>query len=357
MGKTTLSLAIAAAVTKGDMLPIASESADRHCDGGSERYVCRRSRTASNHPSPANVIVQNGEDSINCTIKPRLERLGADCEKIFTINDDDVALTYTDGRIEQSIIDTKAKWLIIDPVQAFWGRANMNAANGVRPVLKQLGAVAQRTGCAIIMVGHLRKSAGKSTYRGLGSIDIFAAVRSVLTVGRVDADSNIRVVVHNKSNLAPAGAAQTFGIDPVAGFYWAGESDASVDDVLGGNQSSKPDNKFAEAQSFIKTVLQNGAVQSAHILRMAHERGIAEKTLQRAKTELGVYSRKIYGAWYWELPIESGCSDFAVSEDGQDAHHGQSMGLTALPTVLPSSDKTAACPPGAKPLTRETEVV
>jgi len=284
--------------------------------------------------------VQNGEDSINRTIKPRLEKLGADCEKIFTIDDDDVALTYTDKRIEKTIIETKAKLVIIDPVQAFWGKANMNAANGVRPVLKQLGAVAERTGCTIILVGHLRKSGGKSTYRGLGSIDIFAAARSVLTVGRADTDSNIRIIVHQKSNLAPSGPAQTFGLDSVNGFYWAGETDATADEVMNGKQHARPENKSTVAQIFIKSILQNGAVPSADILEMAVAHGIAEKTLQRAKSELCVYSRKVNGVWYWELPIEGVCGEVVEDEHGQNFQDGHCSPVTMLVdmTTLPEME-------------------
>ena len=326
MGKTTLSLAIAAAVTRGEALPLVSDI--------SEGY-----RSVGGIFAPANVIVQNGEDSYGQTIKPRLEKLGADCDRISVIDDADVALTYTDGRIEQTIIDTNAKFVVIDPVQAFWGKANMNAANGVRPVLKQLGAIAERTGCAIILVGHLNKKGGaKAAYRGLGSIDIYAAARSVLTVGRIENDSGIRIVVHNKSNLALAGPAQTFGIDPITGFYWAGESDANVDEVLRGKQHSKPEKKSDSAQTFIKEILRNGPVPSAEILDMAARRGIAEKTLQRAKTESGVYSHKINGVWCWELPIE--CEYSEVSDDGQDGQSGQypqdgqNTALTMLPILV-----------------------
>ena len=335
MGKTTLSLAIAAAVTKGEPLPMVSDSTESYRDG--EGYA------VPVFTSPANVVVQNGEDSLNRTIKPRLEKLGADCSRIFSIDDEDVALTYTDKRIEQTILETNAKFVIIDPVQAFWGKANMNAANGVRPILKQLGAVAERTGCAIILVGHLRKSGGRASYRGLGSIDIFSAARSVLTIGRVDVSSNIRIVVHNKSNLAPAGPAQTFGLDPATGFYWAGETDADVDEVMNGSGRNRSENKSTEAQSFIRTILQNGAVPSADILAMAQERGIAEKTLQRAKSELGVYSRKIDGMWCWELPIEGVFTE--IVEDNQGGQHGHGFQdghhtpLTMLPdmTTLPES--------------------
>ena len=57
----------------------------------------------------------------------------------------------------------------------------MNRANEVRSVMAQLGRIAEKHKCAMILVGHLNKSQGaKNQYRGLGSIDFQAAARSVL---------------------------------------------------------------------------------------------------------------------------------------------------------------------------------
>ena len=137
---------------------------------------------------------------------------------IHVIDEDEKELTLSDGRIEQAIIDTGALLCILDPIQAYLGKANMNSAGGVRPLMKRLGAVAARHGCAVLLVGHLHKAGGKSQYRGLGSVDIFAAARSVLTVGRIPMDDRMRVVINNKNNLSPAGAPQAFGIDPAGSF-------------------------------------------------------------------------------------------------------------------------------------------
>jgi RecA-family ATPase len=208
MGKTTAAMAITAAVSTGTPLP------------GSGYYA-----------EPANVIVQNAEDSYSQTIRPRLEQSGADCGMIHVIDEDEDALSFSDERIEQTIMQTKARLCILDPVQAYFKGANMNSANSVRPLMKHLGKVAERHDCAILLVGHLHKSGGKAAYRGLGSIDIYAAARSVLTVGCAGVDENIRVMVHNKSNLAPAGKPQAFTLDPVYGFTWTGEYNISVDEV------------------------------------------------------------------------------------------------------------------------------
>ena len=82
-------------------------------------------------------------------------------------------------------------------------KTDMNRANEVRPMFRRLADVAERTGCAVILIGHLNKAAGgQSAYRGLGSIDFRAAARSVLLIGRVKREPNVRVIVHDKSSLA-----------------------------------------------------------------------------------------------------------------------------------------------------------
>lgn len=90
--------------------------------------------------------------------------------------------------------------VIIDPVQAFIGAdVDMNRANEVRPVFRKLGMIAEKTSCAIVLIGHLNKSSGtQSTYRGLGSIDIMAAVRSLIFIGKVRKDPTTRVLIHEK---------------------------------------------------------------------------------------------------------------------------------------------------------------
>jgi hypothetical protein len=167
------------------------------------------------------------------------------------------------------------------------------------------------------LVGHLHKSGGKSQYRGLGSIDIYAAARSVLTVGRIDMDENMRAVVHNKSNLAPHGSSLAFGLDPVGGFTWLGEHDITIDELLG-NIKPKPESQFSKARKLIERELAGGSAPAVEIMQMAEEQGISAKTLNRAKEALSVISIKRGNRWYWEMPV-----DIVYFEDGQDSQDGQ----------------------------------
>ena len=80
--------------------------------------------------------------------------------------------TLSDERIEKAITQNGARLIILDPIQAYMGeKTDMNRANEVRPMFRRLADVAERTGCAVILIGHLNKAAGgQSAYRGLGSI-------------------------------------------------------------------------------------------------------------------------------------------------------------------------------------------
>ena len=128
---------------------------------------------------PFNMIFQTAEDGLGDTVKPRLLSAEADLDRVLVIDDTESPLTLSDGRrIESAIRENHARLVIIDPLQAFLGAdVDMNRANEVRPVFRKLADIAQATGCAIVMIGHLNKASGtQSAYRGLGSIDITAVV-------------------------------------------------------------------------------------------------------------------------------------------------------------------------------------
>lgn len=178
-GKTTAVLAIAAAVTTGALLP--------------------ETRTAA---EPVNVIFQTADDVLGDKVKPRLVQSGADCERVIVIDESEKELCLSDLRIEQAITLTDSKLFILDPLQAHIGYdVDMHRANEIRPVLKSISAVAEKTGCAVVVIGHLNKGSGKSQYRGLGSIDIQAAARSVLTVGRIKGKPYTSAIVQGKTTL------------------------------------------------------------------------------------------------------------------------------------------------------------
>ncbi len=108
------------------------------------------------------------------TVKPRLEEAGADCSRILVIDDSEKSLTMDDERLEKAIVQTGAKLLILEPIQAYLGNGvDMNRANEARDMTKKLGQLADRTGCAIVLIGHMNKAGGLKAERNTPSAQIF----------------------------------------------------------------------------------------------------------------------------------------------------------------------------------------
>ena len=277
-GKTTLVLNIAAKLSRGEGID-------------SEMKLTE----------PLTVIYQSAEDGLADTVKPRLEVAGADCENISVIDESVKSLSMIDERLEEAVIRTKAKLLILDPIQAYLGGGmDMNRANEARDLTKKLAALAEKYQCAIVLVGHMNKAAGnKAAYRGMGSIDFFAVARSVLLVGRVEGEANIRAVVQIKNNLAAFGHPKAFELSE-DGFHWLGDYEITVDEVLGG--IAPKTNKLEQAKRLLRELAEtNNAMQSNEIFNLAEEQSISRRTLENAKKELGIRAKRINNSWYWEL--------------------------------------------------------
>ena len=279
-GKTTLILQLAALLSRGESLP---------CDDRPQE--------------PVKIIYQTAEDGLGDTIKPRLLAGNADCSQIKVIDETDAALTLLDERVEQAIIMTGAKVMILDPVQAYVGAGmDMNRANEVRSVMAQLGRIAEKHKCAMILVGHLNKSQGaKNQYRGLGSIDFQAAARSVLVVGRIKGQSEVRVMAHEKSSLAPEGEPIAFELSADNGFQWLGHYDISVDDLLSGVSR---ESKAALAERLIQECLSKGPYPQQALMDKAGLMSISKRVVDEAKKRLNVQSVKVGNQWFWQLPDE-----------------------------------------------------
>ena len=276
-GKTSFALALIALLTTGTPLP--------------------QHNTAK---EPIIVIFQTAEDGLADTIKPRLESYGADCSRVLVIDESESGLTLSDKRLEEAVIKSKARLVVLDPIQAYLGSGvDMHRANEVRPLFKQLCNMAERTGCAVILIGHMNKDrGGKALYRGLGSIDFSAAVRSILVVGRSREESSLRIVAHAKSNLAPEGKSISFKLGANCTFNWRGYCDTTVDELLSGNASVQTKTTFMEQE--LRNILVK-PMPAHEVYKHAKSLGISERTLKIAKSNIGVKSVKVNGQWMWSL--------------------------------------------------------
>jgi predicted ATP-dependent serine protease len=277
-GKSTLILNIAARLSKGEgledeMTPI----------------------------EPMNVIYQTAEDGLADTVKPRLEQAGADCSRISIIDESEKSVSMVDERLEAAIVRQKAKLLILDPIQAYLGGGtDMNRANEARNITKKLGSLAEKTGCAIVLIGHMNKAGGnKAAYRGMGSIDFFAVARSVILVARIEGQDNMRAVIQIKNNLAAFGHSKAFELCN-EGFRWIGDYEITADEILGG--IAPKGNKLEQAIQLLQSLSAgNEMLLSTDIIERAKQEGISKRTMEAAKSELRINAKKVNNSWYWNL--------------------------------------------------------
>lgn len=265
-GKTWLAMAIAAYCTNGKELPNALPI------------------------EPFNVLYQTAEDGIADTIKPRLAKCSADMTRVRFINEEEKQLSMTDDRIEKAIRQNNVRLMIMDPIQAYLGaNVDMNRANEIRPLFRHLSTIAERTGCAIVLFRHLNKSSGsQSDYRSLGSIDIAAAVRSILFVEKVEKEKeqDIRVVYQQKDSLAKKENPVAFSLGE-EGLKWLGEYDISIEDLLMGKAGTKKETKLEKAQKLILELLTKRKVMCLEELEaelLAY--GISSRTGRDARKQL-----------------------------------------------------------------------
>lgn len=269
VGKSWITAAITAALTTGQPLP------------------------GQTHTStPQKVLLMSAEDDPSYTIRPRLESMGADLSRVAVPDEFFVLDPQGIRDMEEYMREFAATIVFIDPIVAYMGgKIDMNKANEVRGLMQPLGDAARRTGSAIIVVRHLRKAESeKDIYRGAGSIDGIAAVRSGLMA--METPGGQTVMKHIKSNLAMKGPPLEYHLDG-DGFRWIGRYDAPP--------AKEPAAARRAAQKLIFDLLKDGEViLASEAIAAAEAAGISQRTLTRAKQGIVVVENN-NGQWYWSL--------------------------------------------------------
>lgn len=284
-GKSTMMMHLMAEISKGGVLP----------DG-----------TAMGRPR--RILYQCSEDGAKDTIKPRLTTCGADCRNIAFIDEElHEGLTINDERIRMAIEEFRPWLVVIDPIQNYIEtEADLKMATKTRKLMRRIGLWASTYDCAFVLIGHLNKNeSSKDLYRGLGSIDVVAAARSILNVERDDTDRDIRRVSQIKNNLAPTGNDLLFEIRRESGFKWLGSAEPNISPAEVMQTPDLPKNKHELAAIIVQRLLKDGEVESTIIKGEFYKYHIGEKTMNEVKTALGIKSVRRMRKWYWSLPNEN----------------------------------------------------
>ena len=299
LGKSTIALDLAARVSTGRPMP--------------------GERTA--HPA-AGVVLLSAEDGLADTIRPRLDAAIADVSRIVALTavstggEDRLPTLPGDlDRLEAAIVAHDAALVIIDVLMAYLdGAVNAHRDQDVRGALAPMAAMAERTGAAILVLRHLNKSSGgPAVYRGGGSIGIVGAARSALVVGCDPDDETRMVLAVTKANLAPLAPSLAYRIvdhDGAAEIAWEGGSTLTAAQLLAVRavESDEDRGALGEAEDVLREILAHGPVSAKEGRSQAREAGISDRTLNRAKSALGVLAQKVGRPaesgqrWEWTLP-------------------------------------------------------
>lgn len=287
-GKTFITMALAATLSRGDRFP-----------GETEDHVA------------GNTLLLSVEDDPADTMKPRLRNLRADMRKIY-ISDEDIVLD-SDGinAIRTMIKQTDAKLIIIDPIVAFLGpNMDMNRANEVRHIMKAVKRIAAEFNVAIVIVRHNRKegvngATGKAIFNGMGSIDFTASVRSELAV--VTSPNGTHFLNHIKVNSGPLGPSLTYSItDQPDGsgplFQWG---DFTKWPPAKGKADSKINPAFrdeAKVRAWLFDLLKNHpeGLASTEVYAMGKLAGHSDTKVKKAKEGIARAEKRKAG-WVWLL--------------------------------------------------------
>jgi RecA-family ATPase len=193
LGKSLLTLDIAARVTTGRPMPDGTPSEQGGVvlvapeDGAGDTLKPRLEAAKGN---PAQVLLLN-------TVKHKSLETGEVYERTFTLPGDLAVL-------EEAINRVKAVLVILDPLMAVLGPdINSFRDQDVRRALTPLAQLAERMGCAVVIVRHLNKGNSENKlYKGGGSIGIIATARVGLMVTLDPDDENKRALTNIKNNLS-----------------------------------------------------------------------------------------------------------------------------------------------------------
>jgi hypothetical protein len=268
---------------------------------------------------PGKVLIFSLENSSTKVIKPRLKHLGADMSNIGVI---EVPVVLDEGNllsIEKAVAETKPDFIIFDPIVAYIGGGlDMNQANKVRQPMQRLQMLAAKFQCAVVVVRHLNKGNGsKALYRGQGSIDFVASVRSAFVAVTNPENPDERALHHIACNLGkeiePLGYEIINTPDNVGILVWMGSPQFNLETALTHQTTSQEDAATKkDAVSRLREILNGGEVASAYVDQMFEAEGFSKYALKKAKRELKVKATaekqggdfKDPVKWFLSLPPE-----------------------------------------------------
>lgn len=279
LGKSFVSLDLAAAVSRGRPMP-----------GETERH------------DPGSVVILSSEDDPARTIVPRLISSHANLEKIHIL--DSIILADGNEAFPSLRADIDAimkgveeigdvKLIIIDPISAYLGGTDDHRNAELRSVLSPLAQAAERLDIAIVLITHLNKSNGTNgKHRVTGSIATVAASRANFLFAQDKNDPTHRqcFMIPNGCNLAPECATLAYSIVDRGDGPAVEWSDAPIEITAEQALATEPvdDDRSThdEIDVWLKGELSSGSRPATEILALGRKMYFSDKAIRASKARL-----------------------------------------------------------------------
>ncbi|CBA16128.1 AAA family ATPase [Xanthomonas albilineans] len=334
-GKTTIAMAMAATVSRGDPWPDHSPS--------------RR----------GNVVIWSGEDDARDTLAPRLLAMGADMARVYFVQGvrEKGERRAFDPAIDSDVLQAELNnigdvvLLVIDPiVSAVAGDSHKNAE--VRRGLQPLVDLAQNQRCALLGITHFTKgTAGREPVERItGSLAFGALARLVMVTAITqarDGEAAKRFLARAKSNIGQDGGGYVYDLQQVelqdfqgviaSSVRWGAALKGTARELLD-DAERQDDGQRQDAADFLRELLRDGTQSAKDVYREAGEAGFSVDTIKRAKVKIGVVAVKRGGhfgggrqEWLWQLPADN-CTEGSEGSGQNDAPPSTSSGDGVLPS-------------------------
>lgn len=309
LGKTFLTHDIAARVSNGSGWPDHAPDSE-----------CAASESAASETA-GEVILLSAEDGLADTIRPRLDAAGADISRIIALT----AVRSFDGHETAFSLSRdlnslelvlkqceRPRLVVIDPISAYLSRTDSHNNAEVRALLAPLARLAEQHRVAVIAVNHLNKGGGggKAIYRSMGSLAFIAAARAGWLIARSSEDSERRLMLVAKLNVAkePTGLSYRIVDGRIA---WDDEPvNVTADEALNGDGGGgggggdgdgcgagrgrrESSTRIREVIDWVHAKLGDAEMSTSDLRMAAVDAGISDITLRRAKVLAKLRVRRV----------------------------------------------------------------
>jgi putative DNA primase/helicase len=264
------------------------------------------------------VLLVSAEDDNAKTVRPRLEAAGADLNRIHLFSASDLGKGAQDALLLERDLDALAVWhglrartrlLIFDPLAAALGHGC--SERKARALLRAYVEFASRHQIAILgIVPFAKPLCGRTLYRSSPALAFAAAARHVYAVGRDPAEPRRRLLARVKNPLSGEEGGFAFTIEAPDGgeprLRWESAPVALMaEDALLPREDPVTRAQRTEAEIWLLEILAGGPMRAGMLRNLAHLANIGWRTIERAKTRLGVQAIRQERHWEWCLPAAS----------------------------------------------------